>query len=180
MPKTNLISIESRQVTLEEQMICGALQTLNEEAFEDVVCSERPTPSPTGQAPGEMMTNNNNNLSTSTQLPPHLAPIRESVESGSIADLDPYDHFHSSVNLGYGNIQQNYSTSTANSNHITHPTNHAPYVLLDHLPLQQQCHLDNVHNETLTVDQQHQRSMIRGPLPTVIVMPSSTVDDTPL
>lgn len=33
------------QVTLEEQMICGALQTLNEDAFEDV--SERP--SPTGE-----------------------------------------------------------------------------------------------------------------------------------
>ncbi|XP_031633089.1 kinase D-interacting substrate of 220 kDa isoform X3 [Contarinia nasturtii] len=35
---------EFQQVTLEEQMICGALQTLNEEAFEDVVASERPSP----------------------------------------------------------------------------------------------------------------------------------------
>ncbi|XP_021704250.1 kinase D-interacting substrate of 220 kDa isoform X4 [Aedes aegypti] len=34
-----------KQVTLEEQMICGALQTLNEDAFEDVVGSERPSPS---------------------------------------------------------------------------------------------------------------------------------------
>ncbi|XP_055679140.1 kinase D-interacting substrate of 220 kDa isoform X2 [Lutzomyia longipalpis] len=34
-------SIMEKQVTLEEQMICGALQTLNEEAFEDVVGSER-------------------------------------------------------------------------------------------------------------------------------------------
>jgi ankyrin repeat-rich membrane spanning protein len=34
-------------VTLEEQMICGALQTLNEDAFEDVAVSERP--SPTGE-----------------------------------------------------------------------------------------------------------------------------------
>ncbi|XP_055697387.1 kinase D-interacting substrate of 220 kDa isoform X1 [Phlebotomus papatasi] len=32
-------SIMEKQVTLEEQMICGALQTLNEEAFEDVVGS---------------------------------------------------------------------------------------------------------------------------------------------
>lgn len=158
-------------------MICGALQTLNEEAFEDVVCSERPTPSPTGQAPGEMMPNNNtNNISTSTQLPPHLAPIRESVEFGSFSELDPYDHFHSSVDLGYGNnnIQSNYSNSNI------HHNNHA-YVLLEHLPIQQQCHLDNVHNETLTVDQQqYHRNVLRGPLPTVIVMPSSTVDDTPL
>lgn len=34
-------------MTLEEQMICGALQTLNEDAFEDVAGSERP--SPTGE-----------------------------------------------------------------------------------------------------------------------------------
>lgn len=32
-----------RQVTLEEQMICGALQTLNEEALEDVLQSEPPS-----------------------------------------------------------------------------------------------------------------------------------------
>lgn len=166
------------QVTLEEQMICGALQTLNEEAFEDVVCSERPTPSPTGQVPGEMMINNS---STGTQLPPHLAPIRESVESGSFGDLDPYDHFQSSVDLGFGNTQHNYSTSTANTNILHQNHNNHAYVLLDPLPLQQQYHLDNVHNESVTVDpQHHQRHTMRGPLPTVIVMPSSTVDDTPL
>lgn len=34
------------QVTLEEQMICGALQTLNEEALEDVLQSESSAPSP--------------------------------------------------------------------------------------------------------------------------------------
>lgn len=34
-------------MTLEEQMICGALQTLNEDAFEDCAVSERP--SPTGE-----------------------------------------------------------------------------------------------------------------------------------
>ena len=50
------------QVTLEEQMICGALQTLNEDAFEDVAVSERP--SPTGE------------LSVL-----HLAPISEELAS---------------------------------------------------------------------------------------------------
>lgn len=34
------------QVTLEEQMICGALQTLNEEALEDVLQNE---PAPSGE-----------------------------------------------------------------------------------------------------------------------------------
>lgn len=45
-------------------MICGALQTLNEEAFEDVISSERP--SPTGGLPGEQQQ--------------QLEPIRESAE----------------------------------------------------------------------------------------------------
>ncbi|XP_072943714.1 uncharacterized protein Arms isoform X2 [Epargyreus clarus] len=36
-------TIVEKQVTLEEQMICGALQTLNEEALEDVLQSEPPT-----------------------------------------------------------------------------------------------------------------------------------------
>ncbi|KAL7648710.1 UNVERIFIED_CONTAM: hypothetical protein RMT77_000617 [Armadillidium vulgare] len=35
--RTNKLSLHSKQVTLEEQMIFGALQTLNEEAYEDVV-----------------------------------------------------------------------------------------------------------------------------------------------
>lgn len=53
-------------------MICGALQTLNEEAFEDVASSERPSPS--GLPTGEML----------AQL--QLAPIRESSEFGSPCD----------------------------------------------------------------------------------------------
>ncbi|XP_017838266.1 kinase D-interacting substrate of 220 kDa isoform X2 [Drosophila busckii] len=43
--RRNSVSHMEKQVTLEEQMICGALQTLNEEAFEDVASSERPSPS---------------------------------------------------------------------------------------------------------------------------------------
>ncbi|XP_034654132.1 kinase D-interacting substrate of 220 kDa isoform X4 [Drosophila subobscura] len=62
---------EYLQVTLEEQMICGTLQTLNEEAYEDVASSERPSPT------GEM-------LATASQL--QLAPIRESSEFGSPCD----------------------------------------------------------------------------------------------
>lgn len=57
-------NVMEKQVTLEEQMICGALQTLNEDAFEDVVGSERPSPT------GEMFSQ-------------YLAPIRESSEIGS-------------------------------------------------------------------------------------------------
>lgn len=46
-------------------MICGALQTLNEEAFEDVISSERPSPT-SGLPSGEQ--------------PQQLEPIRESAE----------------------------------------------------------------------------------------------------
>lgn len=49
-------------------MICGTLQTLNEEAFEDVIGSERP--SPTGE--GIMIQ--------------QLAPIREGSELNSTPD----------------------------------------------------------------------------------------------
>lgn len=56
------------QVTLEEQMICGALQTLNEEAFEDVASNEM-----TGVAPGETLSQ-------------QLAPIREGSEFSSSVD----------------------------------------------------------------------------------------------
>jgi len=52
-------------------MICGTLQTLNEEAYEDVASSERPSPT------GEM-------LAAAAQL--QLAPIRESSEFGSPSD----------------------------------------------------------------------------------------------
>jgi ankyrin repeat-rich membrane spanning protein len=47
-------------------MICGALQTLNEEAFEDVVGSDRPSPDTLGEMFGT-----------------HLAPIKENSEYGS-------------------------------------------------------------------------------------------------
>lgn len=52
-------------MTLEEQMICGALQTLNEDAFEDVAVSERPSPT------GELT------------LQQYLAPISEELGSPS-------------------------------------------------------------------------------------------------
>lgn len=55
------------QVTLEEQMICGALQTLNEEAFEDVASNEM------GPAPGETLSQ-------------QLAPIREGSEFSTSMD----------------------------------------------------------------------------------------------
>jgi ankyrin repeat-rich membrane spanning protein len=50
-------------------MICGALQTLNEDAFEDVAGSESQRPSPTSGITGELFFQ-------------HLTPIRESSEFG--------------------------------------------------------------------------------------------------
>lgn len=58
-------------------MICGALQTLNEEAFEDVVASERP--SPTGGPSGET----NAQQIQSQQQP--LTPIQETLESDRLS-----------------------------------------------------------------------------------------------
>lgn len=77
------------QVTLEEQMICGALQTLNEDAYEDVASSERPSPS--GLPTGEMLM-----IGAQQQQQPHphpqqqqqlfLATIRETLECCSPSD----------------------------------------------------------------------------------------------
>lgn len=67
-------------------MICGALQTLNEEAFEDVVASERP--SPTGGPAGETIANDTQSQSKSQPQQQQqqqssqqaLTPIQETVE----------------------------------------------------------------------------------------------------
>lgn len=66
LPPTLLLRLPP-QVTLEEQMICGALQTLNEEAFEDVASNEM------GPAPGETLSQ-------------QLAPIREGSEFSTSMD----------------------------------------------------------------------------------------------
>ncbi|XP_023030560.1 kinase D-interacting substrate of 220 kDa isoform X3 [Drosophila willistoni] len=99
---------EYLQVTLEEQMICGALQTLNEEAFEDVASSERPSPT------GEMM----------AQL--QLAPIRESSEFGS-----PSDEQQKQMSSGILIRNHNNNATTATTTTISTPTTtkylHAEY-----------------------------------------------------
>ncbi|XP_037945191.1 kinase D-interacting substrate of 220 kDa B-like isoform X3 [Teleopsis dalmanni] len=92
--RKNSTSHMEKQVTLEEQMICGALQTLNEEAFEDVASSERPSPS--GMPTGEM-------LAAAAQL--HLAPIRESSEFGSPSDEQKTNNIlQYASNNNYNNI----------------------------------------------------------------------------
>lgn len=76
----SLPKIIENQVTLEEQMICGALQTLNEEAFEDVIASERPSPTG-GPSTGETIVLDMNMQAQpqQTQQQP-LTPIEETAE----------------------------------------------------------------------------------------------------
>ncbi|CAH2086366.1 unnamed protein product [Euphydryas editha] len=64
-----------KQVTLEEQMICGALQTLNEEAMEDVLQSETASPTPTSpQVPPAPPAPSGEALRTIRELPPAPPP----------------------------------------------------------------------------------------------------------
>lgn len=81
-------------------MICGALQTLNEEAFEDVASSERPSPS--GLPTGEM-------LAAASQL--QLAPICETSEFGSPADEQRMQQL-----LQYNNNNNNNNGNSNNNN----------------------------------------------------------------
>lgn len=83
-------------------MICGALQTLNEEAFEDVVGSERP--SPTGGQPGEQL---------------QLAPIRESAEYGSFTD--GYDSDVGSGSSPNGFLLQDHTKQINNFSILDNP-----------------------------------------------------------
>ena len=76
-------------------MICGALQTLNEEAFEDVVGSDRPSP----EMLGEMFAH-------------HLAPIKENSEYGSPPRLS-----YSTNSLCSDSFQQSSATNNNNNKH---------------------------------------------------------------
>lgn len=60
-------------------MICGALQTLNEEAFEDVVASERPSPTG-GTSTGEKIALENHSQHQLQQSHQLLTPIQEIME----------------------------------------------------------------------------------------------------
>ncbi|KAM7344632.1 ankyrin repeat-rich membrane spanning isoform 5-T5 [Cochliomyia hominivorax] len=121
--KNSTTSHMEKQVTLEEQMICGALQTLNEDAFEDVASSERPSPS--GLPTGEM-------IAAATQL--HLAPIRESSEFGSPSDEQKYNNNI----LPYVSNNNNNNNNNSNNFNNTTPT------------LQQQQQLQNKQTTTTT------------------------------
>ncbi|XP_046424348.1 kinase D-interacting substrate of 220 kDa B isoform X3 [Neodiprion fabricii] len=54
-PSKQSVMEKQYQVTLEEQMICGALQTLNEEACEDVLDVPSPATAPTDSLPERIM-----------------------------------------------------------------------------------------------------------------------------
>lgn len=113
-------NVMEKQVTLEEQMICGALQTLNEDAFEDVVGSERPSPT------GEMFSSQ------------YLAPIRESSEIGSPPRLsynftnpNLHDHGHASSTNGGDDIFQHSHRSQLRS-HSLHDESLSSVVIMPH------------------------------------------------
>lgn len=183
------------QVTLEEAMICNTLQTLNEEAFEDVVCSERPSPSPTlGQQPtGEQV-----------QQQQQLAPIRESAECGSLFG-DSASTEHRSVAVSNGGLALQEHSIAQHTQHATTTTHQASTLMhainqqqssstpphkhicngnagaSNHHQQQQQSHNSFAHNFAYDVDSSvNNASASVDPLPTVIIIPSSTVDDTPL
>lgn len=100
------------QVTLEEQMICGALQTLNEEAFEDVIGSERP--SPTGGPPsGEMFAH-------------QLEPIREITENG-YSPRESTCPPHCGFSMQDHHLQQtHYNVNCLNNNNLSSGHSHSP------------------------------------------------------
>lgn len=124
-------------------MICGALQTLNEEAYEDVASSDLPTgvaitpPPPINQP-------------TSGEL--HLEPIRESSEFGSPCDDSRYNNIINNSNNIINNLNKHQTLQmqqlqleyinncSYHNNHIHHPhSNH----------LQKQNNNNNLNNNLM-------------------------------
>lgn len=150
-------------------MICGALQTLNEEAFEDVLGSERP--SPTNGPSGEPLAQQDMHSITSHQSShtqagkSQLAPIKETTEQHQLprspgAVQRTAQGFLSGFVSG---ITERYN----NRSHNNHINNHV------------QNHSNSVNTYAIA---NHADDTA---LPTVIVMPSSvenlhTNDDTRL
>lgn len=100
-------------------MICGALQTLNEEAFEDVIASERPSPTG-GPSTGETIALDMNmqTLQQSQQQP--LTPIQETVEierSLVFTHGDASDHQQSHP-MNIGTAVNNATNNNNNNNNL--------------------------------------------------------------
>lgn len=152
-------------------MICGALQTLNEEAFEDVVGSERP--SPTGMGPSGELLAQQDTLHTQTITPHYLSqtgkqsqltPIREGTElctrtQPSATRRASYGFINNLLNSFGGQSSSQSSNNSQNSANAVH--NGGTYTMVD-------------SNNVIAAG---------DPVPTVIIMPNlfdSTNDDTPL
>ncbi|XP_043467712.1 kinase D-interacting substrate of 220 kDa isoform X5 [Leptopilina heterotoma] len=89
-------SIMEKQVTLEEQMICGALQTLNEEACEDVFDVPSPAAAPLDSLPGDRSRSRTSSITAPDteyvilQSNPllHWVPVQDDVESHDDSSQD--------------------------------------------------------------------------------------------
>ncbi|XP_011303261.1 kinase D-interacting substrate of 220 kDa isoform X2 [Fopius arisanus] len=95
-------SVMEKQVTLEEQMICGALQTLNEEACEDVL----DVPSPSAVQPDSLAGADRPRSLSITRAPDtdyvllqpspifHWAPVPDDPDSSDESSQDSLVHLH--------------------------------------------------------------------------------------
>nr|XP_033335869.1 kinase D-interacting substrate of 220 kDa isoform X2 [Megalopta genalis] len=87
-------SIMEKQVTLEEQMICGALQTLNEEACEDVLDVPSPAVVPTDSLPGSTSAAAQDTDYVILQSNPilHWVPVNDEPETSDDSSLESTVH----------------------------------------------------------------------------------------
>ncbi|XP_034949569.1 kinase D-interacting substrate of 220 kDa B isoform X2 [Chelonus insularis] len=114
-------SIMEKQVTLEEQMICGALQTLNEEACEDVLDVPSPTVVPPDSLPGGRARSVSITTAPDTDyvlLQPspiyHWVPVHDDPESS-----DDSSH-ESALNLHRSNSQRSITSQRSFKSTYSH------------------------------------------------------------
>ncbi|KAI4495270.1 hypothetical protein M0804_001471 [Polistes exclamans] len=109
-------SIMEKQVTLEEQMICGALQTLNEEACEDVLDLPNPATAPTDSLSGLVASSTPDMDYVLLQTNPlfHWVPVNEK-ESSDDSSCDSTIHLHR-ANSQHSIASQRSTRSTCSHN----------------------------------------------------------------
>lgn len=139
-------------------MICGALQTLNEEAFEDVVASERPSPTG-GPSTGETIA---------------LTPIQETAEherslaysNDDTTDRRQLDTISNSHNNYNNNNKSSHSFSLSNMNK-GNPKNNSMVMAADKINnINANQNLNHVHDQiqSQSQSQSNQTNPLCNPL----------------
>lgn len=163
-------------------MICGALQTLNEEAFEDVLGSERP--SPTGGPTGKQLVQFCNTAKqafiyqqTTTFTSNHLLQLQAGKQSQLTPIKEGTEHINSDSRGGAVHRSNTSHSLTNNANNTNLLSGSFSNIAerFNNTPHSNQIAMHN-HSNHIPTHSVNSYAIVNhpdDPIPTVIVMPSS-------